>query len=202
MNSDYVLRPVTMDDLETIYHICARTGFNGGETRGLIQDDRMIGNYFAAPYLHHEPDACFVVDGNTEPAGYILGTSDTEGFNRWMNRTWLPEIRKLYPKNLKPLSGFDGFLLKMIHGDCSFPGFAAGYPGHLHIDLLPELQGLGWGRRLMDTFISRLSSKGCPGVHLAVGSENRKAIGFYRKLGYAELMEVPGALFLGLKINA
>ena len=56
-------------------------------------------------------------------------------------------------------------------GSCSTPTggspvaepYAAEYPAHLHIDLLPELQGQGWGRRLIDTLVAALRERGVRG---------------------------------------
>lgn len=180
--------------------ICARTGFNGTDTHGLIQEDRMIGQYFAAPYLHYAQGVGFVVVSQDQPLGYILGVADTEAFNRWMNSEWLPQVRMEYPLTLRAKGDFDQFLLDLIHADTSLPEWASSYPGHLHIDLLDEVQGHGWGTRLMKTFLGKLADMGCPGIHLAVGSENTKAIRFYHSLGFSNLEEVPGALFMGLKI--
>ncbi len=61
------------------------------------------------------------------------------------------------------------------------------HPSHLHIDLLPEAQGAGWGRRMMDTLFDALHGAGSAGVHWGVSTANQPALGFYRHLGAAEL---------------
>lgn len=67
------------------------------------------------------------------------------------------------------------------------PAYCGRYPGHIHIDILPEGQGAGWGRRLMDAFSDRLRSLGCPGFHLGVGARNQAGVAFYRRYGMEEL---------------
>ena len=62
-----------------------------------------------------------------------------------------------------------------------------GYPSHLHINLLPQLQGRGVGRRLIETLLARLREQGSPGLHLATRLTNLRAAGFYRHLGFTEL---------------
>ncbi|EPJ41268.1 hypothetical protein STAFG_1696 [Streptomyces afghaniensis 772] len=57
------------------------------------------------------------------------------------------------------------------------------YPAHLHIDLLPEWQGRGHGRRLMRTFLATLQDKGVPAVHLAMATANTRATGLLRPRG-------------------
>ncbi len=58
------------------------------------------------------------------------------------------------------------------------------YPAHLHIDLLPELQGQGWGRRLIEILIERLRERGVPGLHLAASTDNAGALAFYPRVGF------------------
>ena len=61
------------------------------------------------------------------------------------------------------------------------------YPSHLHIDLLPEVQGRGWGRRMMTAMEELLAAAGSHGLHFGTSVRNARAIAFYRHLGYEEL---------------
>jgi ribosomal protein S18 acetylase RimI-like enzyme len=65
----------------------------------------------------------------------------------------------------------------------------AAYPSHLHVDLLPRLQGQGWGRRLVDTLVERLRAAGSTGLHLGVATANTGAQAFYRAVGFTELAD-------------
>lgn len=197
----HTIRPLRLSDNDQVTNICGRTGFNGGETRELIREDGIIANYFALPYLAYPESLALGVDTPKGLAGYILGVPSTDVFNQWMNRHWLPNVRNRYPTTLEPQSDFEHFLLNCIHQDCVFPDFCAGYPGHLHIDLLPSLQGQGWGRALMKRFLQQLCEQGCPGVHLAVSTENLGAIRFYQELGFDVLQEAPGAQFMGRRLD-
>jgi GNAT superfamily N-acetyltransferase len=80
-----------------------------------------------------------------------------------------------------------------------WPGLAE-YPAHLHIDLLPDFQGTGHGRRLMQTFCRAVARAGAAGVHVAVVSGNRKALGFYRHLGFEPLQADGEAVYLGCRL--
>jgi ribosomal protein S18 acetylase RimI-like enzyme len=86
------------------------------------------------------------------------------------------------------------------HPDVYCPEPYADYPSHLHIDLLPRAQGHGWGRRMMEHLLGKLRSEGSPGVHLGVGQVNERAVGFYGKLGFAELARVRDVLYLGRRL--
>ncbi|MEV4373050.1 GNAT family N-acetyltransferase [Nonomuraea sp. NPDC049637] len=63
----------------------------------------------------------------------------------------------------------------------------AGHPAHLHIDLLPDWQGKGWGRRLMSALVDGLRAAGVPRLHLGMVSTNAPARAFYDRLGFVEL---------------
>jgi GNAT superfamily N-acetyltransferase len=71
------------------------------------------------------------------------------------------------------------------------------YPAHLHIDLLPELQGQGWGRRLIDTLVAALRERGVTGLHLASSSDNAGAIAFYPRVGFTPLPSHEGVQAFG-----
>ena len=73
-----------------------------------------------------------------------------------------------------------------------------GYPSHLHIDLLEHVRGNGVGTRMLENLFSRLRSAGSVGVHLGVAPSNDGAQRFYRRLGFTDLQQRDGELFMGL----
>ncbi len=76
------------------------------------------------------------------------------------------------------------------------PELAVSYPSHLHINLLPRLQGRGYGRRLIAALTASLRRQGSAGVHLHARLDNQRAAGFYRKIGFTELPSATGRLFV------
>jgi ribosomal protein S18 acetylase RimI-like enzyme len=104
-----------------------------------------------------------------------------------------------------PRSEFEGRLRTILHQDhlpediVEFPWIGE-YPAHLHIDLLPEAQGKGWGRALIDALLAALRNRKVPGLHLGVGGANTGAIAFYKKLGFAVLAENTWGLTMGQKL--
>jgi GNAT superfamily N-acetyltransferase len=56
-------------------------------------------------------------------------------------------------------------------------------PAHLHIDLLPRLQGKGVGKRLMDTWLAAIGGR----AHLGCQAENHRAQRFYEIYGWRRL---------------
>lgn len=73
----------------------------------------------------------------------------------------------------------------------------AAYPAHLHIDLLPEWQGLGHGRRLMAALLDGLRAAAVPAVHLGMVSTNTAARAFYDRLGFHLVAEMDPVTYLG-----
>jgi ribosomal protein S18 acetylase RimI-like enzyme len=146
----------------------------------------LLGQYYAAPYFFHDPALCFIAEDQGLPQGYILATSDTAAFNQWMEEVWLPPLRRRYPEPYPHAkSPFERHLVSLLHQPLTAPPVS--YPAHLHIDLLPAIQGQGAGKLLMRTLLDALSRRGCPGVHLGVGNSNPGAIAFYQKAGFVVL---------------
>jgi ribosomal protein S18 acetylase RimI-like enzyme len=77
----------------------------------------------------------------------------------------------------------------------------AGYEGHRgwinYLGVAPVLQRGGLGRRLMDEAEARLRAAGCPKINLQVRPDNRAAIAFYERIGFA----VEGAVSLGKRLE-
>lgn len=190
------LRIATVHDLPGVYRVCLRTGLRGGDASDTYADPDLLGHVWAGPYLLF-PDAVALVLTDTKgTGGYCVGVPDTEAFEQWVEDVWLPPLRRHYPR----LSGTgpDAALIERLHHPPrTDAALTAGHPAHLHVDLLPHLQGQGWGRRLMDAMSDRLASAGARGVHLGVDEGNPDAHAFYERLGLTELRRSSGARYFG-----
>ena len=64
----------------------------------------------------------------------------------------------------------------------------AGYDGHrgwiYYLAVVPDRQGSGIGRALLESAERHLLSLGCPKINLQIRDDNPEALGFYEKLGY------------------
>ena len=58
----------------------------------------------------------------------------------------------------------DGTLIYAYSRRAGAEPYAEDYPAHLHIDLLPEVQGQGWGRLLIATLVDALRERGVAGT--------------------------------------
>ncbi len=183
------LRPYRAGDHDAVYDICVRTGAAGRDATHLLRDPALLGHVYAGPYLALAPHLAFVVEDEDGLAGYILGAADTAEFEDRLEREWWPELRRRYPTyRTDGDADFDDQLIARMHSPARTPAdLVATYPSHLHIDLLPRLQGQGWGRRLIGTLVERLRAAGSHGVHLGVATDNTDARAFYRVVGFTEL---------------
>jgi ribosomal protein S18 acetylase RimI-like enzyme len=192
MADDHVrIRAYQLADLDDLYRVCLRTADSGQDATTLFGDPMLPGHVFAAPYAILEPSLAWVAEDAAGVAGYVLGALDTQAFEQRLEREWWPALRARYP-DPRQLPGArpapEQLCLQAIHQP-----FTAGqklvsrYPSHLHIDLLPRLQGRGLGRRMINTLFGALRAAGSCGVHLHVSRTNERAVRFYRHVGMAEL---------------
>jgi ribosomal protein S18 acetylase RimI-like enzyme len=197
------IRQCTLEDLPYLYDICFRTGFNGENVEGKTGDLYKIGHYFAAPYLHYNQGYCFVATINRIPKAYVVGTDDTEKYSQWLNTHWLPKVRKYYDfETLNPLNDFDQFLTDVIREETVPDQRLRDYKAHLHIDLLPELQGRGIGKKLIETFFETCRTRGVEKVHLVVSKENPRACSFYKKIGMHEVYSDDFSIGMGRDLKS
>lgn len=180
------IRPATPDDEQQIARICLLTGADGGNAAGRFGDDLVLADVFALPYLYGPSCFVWVVDIGGEARGYVVGTADTEAFQQWFSGEWWPQRGPLHSAKTED----DAWLLPSADDPTRCLSDAvAEFPAHLHIDLLPELQGAGWGRRLIDTLVAQLADEGVEGVHLVAPRANVAAQAFYPKVGFAPIGE-------------
>ncbi|HAV62478.1 MAG TPA: GNAT family N-acetyltransferase [Verrucomicrobiales bacterium] len=200
------MRPATPADRAACYRVCLQTSDNGADGTHLHDDPDLLGHIYVGPYLEFEPSFSFVLEDAAGVCGYCLGTPDSTRFYRRFEREWLPAIQRAVPKPAGQPAGWTltQQLQNVIHHPAPlmhFPPEFGAWPAHGHIDLLPRVQGRGWGRRLMELQMERLRDAGATGMHLCVAPGNSRAQAFYRRLGFFELDagtdQPPDTLFLG-----
>ncbi|WP_430424232.1 GNAT family N-acetyltransferase [Phenylobacterium sp.] len=185
------VRPYRSADLPALYDICLKTGDNGADGTHLYADHRIIGEIFAAPYGVLLPQYAFVAEDDAGVAGYILGAPDTRAFEARLEAEWWPALRERYsdpvdvPARTRNREQWDAH---HIHHPPQTPQAAVdAASAHLHIDLLPRLQGQGMGRRLMDAFLGAVGGR----AHLGCQAQNVRAQRFYEAYGFRRLEGVP-----------
>ena len=178
-------------DLHDLYRICLRTGDNGTDATCLFRDPDLLGHVYAAPYGVLEPSLALVAEDQAGVGGYCLAALDTRAFEQRMEQEWWPSLRSRYGEpDVAERERWtrDQEIAYLIHHPWpTEDDLITGFPSHLHIDLLPRVQGRGIGRQLIGLQLAALRERGSPGVHLHVRAANRPALSFYDHLGFTRL---------------
>ncbi|MGW4463986.1 GNAT family N-acetyltransferase [Micromonospora sp. NPDC004704] len=196
-----LIRPYRPGDFDAVHDICIRTADAGQDATGSYADPSILPNIFAHPYAYLEPDLAFVLDHDGRAVGYVLGTADTGVFVRRFRKEWLPRVGDDYPPPAGEPTTPDEVMAHLLHTPerMVLPELA-GYPAHLHIDVLPAYQRTGHGRALIDTFTAALRRAGVPGLHLGMVTANANARVFYDRLGFhpVDVTDAGPITYLGL----
>ena len=191
------IRAAVAADHEPIARICLLTGATGRDATGLFSNDSTLSDVYATPYLYGPDGFSLVWDVGGEARGYVLGTLDTRAFQEWFNRDWWPSRAPLHPARTEG----DGWLIpeaqnpqRTIIRDVDL------YPAHLHIDLLPDQQGKGAGRALMEAACGLAAASGIPGIHLVAEKANVAAQAFYPRLGFEAIDEDEASVTFGRRL--
>lgn len=180
------IRQATPRDAAALARVCLLTGAHGDDATGAFCDDDVLADVYALPYLEGPGCEAYVLDVSGTPLGYVVGTADSAAFQEWFSREWWPARRG----DRTPQTPGDEWLLPSADDPtrCHIDRLDE-FPAHLHIDLLPEMQGHGWGRRLMDTMMAALAHRGAHGIHVGVSLHNAPAQAFYPKLDFTPIAE-------------
>lgn len=190
LGNGFVLRRAVMSDQQALKTICLKTGDSGADATGKEDDPDLVGLIYAVPYQIFAHEHAFVIDGPLGVCGYVLGAVDSTDFYARLNAEWFPRLAEKLPDPGPDQTRWRGsdWARRFIH----HPSFALyeplrPWPAHGHIDLLPEVQGRGFGRAALTELMMSLKAAGAPGLHLGVSPRNTKALGFYERLGFARI---------------
>jgi ribosomal protein S18 acetylase RimI-like enzyme len=204
------IRPARAGDEPGAYHVCLKTGDHGADGEPFYQEDPdALGRIYVGPYLAFAPDLALVLEDDQGLCGYALGALDSRTFYARYEAEWRPDLCRRFPAPAGDPTGWTRVQQAhqaYHHPDYFCPEPYEAYPSHLHIDLLLRAQGRGFGRRMLDGVMNTLARRGSPGVHLGVSTRNRRAIGFYERLGFRALIQVgsesDGCIYMGLTLQS
>ncbi|MDR0301269.1 MAG: GNAT family N-acetyltransferase [Treponema sp.] len=203
---EIIVRQAVLSDIPYFYEICLKTGDNGSDASALFSDPYLIGHYYAAPYVLYQKGICFAAEYENRPQGYVIAVPDTESYKQWLEESWLPPLRKQFPKDYKEsFTDKEKNIINLIHKeqypmDKTAQHWLSEYPAHLHIDLLPSIQGKGAGRKLINSLLNELKRQNISGLHLNVDISNKGAVCFYEKMGFSVIKEQEWGYTMGVLI--
>lgn len=208
--STFRIRDARPGDEAGAYHVCLKTGNFGQDGEPFYRDDPdALGRIFVGPYLAFEPEFSLILEDDQGICGYALGALESRTFFDRYEGEWRPKLCAQFPDPGGDPSTWTRS--QMVHSwyhhpDYTCPEPYAEYPSHLHIDLLDRAQGRGFGRTMLNQVMDRLRLRGSPGAHLGVSLMNVPAQGFYRKLGFQELLRVgsgtDGCIYMGKHLRS
>ena len=154
-----------------------------------------MGHIYVAPYASLEPELALVVEDGQGVAGYAVGTTDTAAWEHKLEQAWWPCLRRRYAMPSEADASTwtpDQRRAFMIHRPARTPpAVALHYPAHLHMNLLPRLQGRGVGAALFHRWMAIAGARAANAAHVAINRDNAGAIKFWGKMGFADLAGLP-----------
>jgi ribosomal protein S18 acetylase RimI-like enzyme len=207
--TDFVMRPARPGDEPGAYYVCVKTGDHGKDGEPYYRDDPdALGRIYVGPYLAFAPAFAMMLENDGLICGYALGALDSRAFYARYEAEWRPTLCARFAAPAGDPTAWTR--VQQAHNSYHHPEYYCpepydAYPSHLHIDLLPLAQGQGHGRRMLEHVLDSLARHGSPGAHLGVSTRNRRAIGFYQRLGFRELArtgsDADGCIYMGLNLG-
>ncbi len=195
------IRPFRLGDEPALADVCLRTADDGRDATGILDDDAIWADVFVLPYVARHPGWASVVETDDgRVAGYLVATPDTAAFEEWFRDEWWPRHTEGRPTPDAERTRQDGVLTYAYGRRPGAEPYDEDFPAHLHIDLLPEMQGQGWGRRLIEELVAGLRAHGVHGLHLVASTRNAGALAFYPRLGFALLPSPEGVQAFGMAL--
>lgn len=204
-----LIRPARPGDQPGAYYVCLKTGDYGRDGEPFYQaDPDALGRIFVGPYVAFEPALSLILEDELGICGYALGAYDSKAFYGRYEAEWRPALCAKFPEPSGDPAQWTR--VQQVHSWYHHPDYFtpepyATYPSHLHIDLLDRAQGRGYGRRMIEQVMDTLRQRGSPGAHLGVSVPNTRALGFYLRLGFKELIRVregrDGCIYMGRKLG-
>ncbi|KAF5502124.1 hypothetical protein CGCA056_v014015 [Colletotrichum aenigma] len=207
------IRNCKPSDFEDTAHICRATlppSLDKSEV-----GTRMAPFLWTHQYTLLSPSTCHVLDDGTgRVVGYCIGCPNVNDFaaayDRYVKEVLetSPELAGRRPQSLETKAPWnlpsgevnEEALLQQAWNptwlvlDDERKDLWGEWKGTMHIDLLENYQGKGWGRKLVGKFEESLreadKAKGGDerlygkGWHIGVGGENEKVVKFYEKMGF------------------
>lgn len=145
---------------------------------------RFLALFYSGVVIAPEGIAFVYLNDSKQPSGFVAGTSNPQGFySRLLKRDWLKfALASIVPILKKPA------IFRRVARAVSHPSdnpVGDDVAGLFSIGVLPELQGTGAGKALVQAFLAEAKARGCTKVFLTTDRDKNDAVNvFYSKLGF------------------
>lgn len=168
--------------------------------------NRLCAYIWTHQYRVLSPSTCWVLDdGQGTAVGYCIGCPDIDDFCARYD-TYVTEILDPSPDITRPddltnrapwidpatgqvnetALAQQAYNPRWLNVEGNEDVINAGYRATMHIDILPEWQGKGWGRKLIDALFDSVRAhpvEGRKGLWLGIAGDNAKVVEFYERMG-------------------
>ncbi len=182
------IRPAEDKDILNIEYVCRMTA--GPDSRAIEEVGKKIALTYSTYYARAEQKTSFVLDDAGKAVGYILCAPD---YSRYVKEYRKNEVKQLW--KIDKMQSITAYFLPL-----GYLPFKNKYPAHLHIDLLDDYQGKGYGSQLMDTLLNKLREMKIPGVMLIVDKNNEGAQRFYKRAGFRQIASAFGGVVMAREL--
>ena len=195
------VRTAKVADEAAVSNICLKTADSGQDASKLFSLPELPGLVWVVPYLYYSLSHCFVAEHEGRVVGYLVTVPNTRLFKEWLSEKWLAEFKRR-TKGFEPKTSQDEDAASACdHYIKLDQHYLDTYPAHLHINLLPDAQGTGLGRKLVKTALANLRRENVHAIHLGVAPKNTRAIGFYEAMGFSRIENAEGYIMGKSLIN-
>ena len=176
-----MFRRMEKEDVESVVQI-HRSSFPGFFLSFL--GPRFLSLYYMAVCEAPEGIALVCLGPDGEPAGFVAGSANPRGFySRLLKRNWwkfsLASVGAIFRKPTivaKIARGLTHPSRNPVGNDVA---------GLYSIGVLPESQGTGAGKELVQAFLTEARNRGCRRVFLTTDRDGNEAVNaFYQKMGF------------------
>lgn len=145
---------------------------------------RFLSLYYDGICSAPEGIAFSYLNGSGAPAGFVAGSSNPRGFySRLLKEDWLRFALASVGAVLRRPSAILRVARGLLHPASNPVG--ADVAGLFSIGVLPELQGTGAGKKLVEAFLAEARRRGCKRVFLTTDHDDNESVNlFYQKLGF------------------
>jgi len=146
---------------------------------------RFLSLYYAGICAAPEGIGFVYLNDSGLPAGFVVGSSNPHGFySRLLKRDWLRfSVASLSAIICKPTA------ISRVARGLFHPGrnpVGDDVAGLFSIGVLPELQGIGAGKKLVQAFLREAFKRGCKRGFLTTDRDDNEAVNaFYQKLRFS-----------------
>ncbi len=177
------IRKMRAQDRQAVEHICLSTAPSALNSTVKMREYTLL--MYNRYYTRMAGDSFVAVNSYDIPIGYILCAPSYEHYRKSFYENELSGIKKISFTRGISARGEVAYMKR----------FSKEYPAHLHIDILPEYQHMGIGKKLMQALLTHLKNTGVKGVMLIVSPDNKNAISFYEKCGFTAVSHGAGIVF-------